>query len=78
MPTLGRISRDLGEWDRHRANQEGLPEYLYAEPLVSRHGPVEVDVATLEESTSPGSNGRRQPTGAEKFIAILTLPNPLW
>jgi hypothetical protein len=60
-------------------NHGVLPPGYYAVPLVDRDGPVEIDVATLREQSSPGSeSGARAPhpwTAPEPGLALaVELP----
>jgi hypothetical protein len=57
-------------------NNQGLPEYLFAEPTIDIAGQVQVDVATLEESNSsaPNENGAT----ATLALPVKTVPAPTW
>jgi Protein of unknown function (DUF4058) len=57
-------------------NDQGLPEYLFAEPTIDIGGQVQVDVATLEEIAAPVSNGNL--ATATMAAAVKAAPAPTW
>jgi hypothetical protein len=58
-------------------NEQGLPEYLFAEPTVHIGGQVQVDVATLEELAGPG-NARPGSQATGTLPQTVAVAEPTW
>ena len=65
-PSLAQLPRELGPRPHGPAflTRVSCPQAYYAVPLVDRDGPIEIDVATLQDQEAPGtlSGGVEQPT----------------